>query len=104
MAEFVDGFDTMSTVDVPAVTVYGSARTPPDDKNYLLAEQIGAELAKNGFGVITGGGPGIMEAANKGAASAGGVSVGLNIDLPHEQESNPYANIELNFEYFLSGK
>jgi uncharacterized protein (TIGR00730 family) len=104
MAEFVDGFDTMSTVDVPAVTVYGSARTPPDDKNYLLAEQIGAELAKNGFGVITGGGPGIMEAANKGAASAGGVSVGLNIDLPHEQESNPYANIELNFEYFFVRK
>ncbi|MBW2658553.1 MAG: TIGR00730 family Rossman fold protein [Deltaproteobacteria bacterium] len=104
MAEFVDGFDTMSSIDVPAVTVYGSARTPSDDKNYLLAEQIGAELVKNGFGVITGGGPGIMEAANKGAASAGGVSVGLNIDLPHEQEPNPYANLELNFEYFFVRK
>ena len=64
MAEFVDGFDAMSSINVPAVTVYGSARTGADDKNYILAEQIGAELAKNGYGVITGGGPGIMEAAN----------------------------------------
>lgn len=104
MAEFVDGFDSMSSIDVPAVTVYGSARTNANDKNYILAEQIGAELAKNGYGVITGGGPGIMEAANKGAAEAGGVSVGLNINLPHEQEPNPYANVELNFEYFFVRK
>ncbi|OEU50526.1 MAG: Rossman fold protein, TIGR00730 family [Desulfobulbaceae bacterium S3730MH12] len=104
MAEFVDGFDAMSSINVPAVTVYGSARTGADDKNYILAEQIGAELAKNGYGVITGGGPGIMEAANKGAAEAGGVSVGLNIDLPHEQSPNPYANFELDFKYFFVRK
>ena len=104
MAEFVDGFDAMSSINVPAVTVYGSARTGVDDKYYILAEQIGAELAKNGYGVITGGGPGIMEAANKGAAEAGGVSVGLNIDLPHEQRPNPYANFELNFKYFFVRK
>ncbi len=104
MAEFVDGFDAMSSINVPAVTVYGSARTGAGDKNYILAEQIGAELAKNGYGVITGGGPGIMEAANKGAAEAGGVSVGLNIDLPHEQNPNPYANFELNFKYFFVRK
>lgn len=104
MAEFVDGFDAMSSINVPAVTVYGSARTGADDKNYVLAEQIGAELAKNGYGVITGGGPGIMEAANKGAAEAGGVSVGLNIDLPHEQSPNPYANFELDFKYFFVRK
>lgn len=104
MAEFVDGFDAMSSINVPAVTVYGSARTGADDKNYILAEQIGAELAKNGYGVITGGGPGIMEAANKGAAQAGGVSVGLNIDLPHEQSPNPYANFELDFKYFFVRK
>ncbi len=104
MAEFVDGFDAMSSINVPAVTVYGSARTDADDKNYILAEQIGAELAKNGYGVITGGGPGIMEAANKGAAEAGGVSVGLNIDLPHEQSPNPYANFELDFKYFFVRK
>ena len=104
MAEFVDGFDAMSSINVPAVTVYGSARTGAGDKNYILAEQIGAELAKNGYGVITGGGPGIMEAANKGAAEAGGVSVGLNIDLPHEHNPNPYANFELNFKYFFVRK
>ncbi len=104
MAEFVDGFDAMSSINVPAVTVYGSARTGADDKNYILAEQIGAELAKNGYGVITGGGPGIMEAANKGAAEAGGVSVGLNIDLPHEQSPNAYANFELDFKYFFVRK
>jgi len=104
MAEFVDGFDAMSSINVPAVTVYGSARTGVDDKYYILAEQIGAELAKNGYGVITGGGPGIMEAANKGAAEAGGVSVGLNIDLPHEQSPNPYANFELDFKYFFVRK
>jgi len=104
MAEFVDGFDAMSSINVPAVTVYGSARTGVDDKNYILAEQIGAELAKNGYGVITGGGPGIMEAANKGAAEAGGISVGLNIDLPHEQSPNPYANFELDFKYFFVRK
>ena len=104
MSEFVDGFDAMSAIDLPAVTIYGSARTPVEDKYYLLAEQIGAGLAKNNYAVITGGGPGIMEAANKGAAEAGGISVGLNISLPHEQHPNPYANFELNFKYFFVRK
>ena len=104
MSEFVDGFDAMSAIDVPAVTVYGSARTPVDDKYYILAEKIAAGLANSGFGIITGGGPGIMEAANKGAAEAGGLSVGLNINLPHEQEPNPYANFPLDFKYFFVRK
>lgn len=104
MSEFVDGFDAMSAIDVPAVTIYGSARTPPENKYYQLADQIAGKLVKSGYGIITGGGPGIMEAANKGAAEAGGVSVGLNINLPHEQQPNPYANFELNFKYFFVRK
>jgi len=104
MAEFVEGFDALSTVDVPAVTIYGSARTPPEDPYYKLTENIAAELAKSGYGVITGGGPGIMEAANKGAHEAGGVSIGLNISLPHEQAANPYTNFPLNFKYFFVRK
>ena len=104
MAEFVDGFDAMSAVDIPAVTIYGSARTSPDDRYYLLAEQIAGDLARSGYGIVTGGGPGIMEAANKGAAEAGGVSIGLNISLPHEQEPNPYANFPLHFKYFFVRK
>jgi uncharacterized protein (TIGR00730 family) len=104
MAEFVEGFDAMSAIDVPAVTIYGSARTPPDDPYYKLTENIAAELARSGYGVITGGGPGIMEAANKGALEAGGVSIGLNISLPHEQAANPYTNFPLNFKYFFVRK
>ncbi len=104
MAEFVDGFDGMSAIDVPAVTIYGSARTPPDNKYYLLAEKIAADLVKEGFAVLTGGGPGIMEAANKGAFSAGGLSVGLNINLPHEQGLNPFVNFSLDFKYFFVRK
>jgi hypothetical protein len=104
MSEFVDGFDAMSAIDVPAVTIYGSARVPADHKYYLLAEKIAAGLVTAGYCVITGGGPGVMEAANKGAAEAGGVSVGLNIDLPHEQAPNPYANFPLNFKYFFVRK
>lgn len=104
MSEFVDGFDAMSAIDIPAVTVYGSSRTPPDDKYYVLADKIAAGLTHAGYCVITGGGPGIMEAANKGAAEAGGVSVGLNIDLPHEQDANPYVNFPLNFKYFFVRK
>jgi uncharacterized protein (TIGR00730 family) len=104
MSEFVEGFDAMSAIDVPAVTIYGSARTPVDHKYYLLAEEIAAGLAEAGYCVITGGGPGIMEAANKGAAEAGGISVGLNIDLPHEQDPNPYANFPLDFKYFFVRK
>lgn len=104
MAEFVDGFDAMSAVDIPAVTIYGSARTPIDHKYYQLAEKIAGELARAGMAVITGGGPGIMEAANKGAAEAGGVSIGLNISLPHEQTPNPYSNFPLHFKYFFVRK
>ena len=104
MAEFVEGFDAMSALDVPAVTIYGSARTPADDPYYKLTEVIAADLARSGYGVITGGGPGIMEAANKGAVEAGGVSIGFNISLPHEQAANPYTNFPLNFKYFFVRK
>ncbi len=104
MAEFVDGFDALSTIDIPSVTIYGSARTPQDDPTYKLTEQLAGALAKAGFGVITGGGPGIMEAANKGAFEAGGLSIGLNISLPHEQDGNPYTNFPLNFKYFFVRK
>ncbi len=104
MGEFVDGFDAMSAVNVPAVTIYGSARTPADHPHYKMAEKIAGDLAEEGYGVITGGGPGIMEAANKGAIEAGGVSVGLNIALPHEQASNPYINFPLQFKYFFVRK
>jgi len=104
MSEFVDGFDAMSAIEIPAVTIYGSARTPVEHEYYLLAEKIAAGLAVSGYSVITGGGPGIMEAANKGAAEADGVSVGLNIDLPHEQDPNPYSNFPLNFKYFFVRK
>lgn len=104
MAEFVDGFDAMSTVDVPAVTIYGSARTPVDHPWYLLTVDIARKLAEAQFAVITGGGPGMMEAANKGAAEGGGVSIGLNIALPHEQEANKYANFPLHFKYFFVRK
>ncbi len=104
MSEFVDGFDAMSAVDVPAVTIYGSARTPKDHAYYKLTEEIAAGLAQCGYAVITGGGPGIMEAANKGATEAGGISIGLNISLPHEQAPNPYANFPLHFKYFFVRK
>lgn len=104
MGEFVDGFDVMSAINVPAVTIYGSARTPSDHPYYKMAERIAADLAEEGYGVITGGGPGIMEAANKGAIEAGGVSVGLNIALPHEQAPNPYINFPLQFKYFFVRK
>src|SRR5210317_1228573 len=89
MAEFVDSFETMSQQG-PLVTVFGSARTKPEEHDYQEAEKMGRLLAQNGFGVLTGGGPGIMEAANKGAKEAGGNSVGLNIQLPMEQTANPY--------------
>ena len=104
MAEFVDGFDAMSAVDIPAITIYGSARTPRDDPYYKMAEKLASRLAGLDYAVITGGGPGIMEAANKGAFEAGGVSIGLNITLPHEQDPNPYTNFPLNFKYFFVRK
>jgi len=104
ISEFVDGFDTLSGIKGPAVSFFGSARTPPDDHYYELAVQIAAELVNQDYAVITGGGPGIMEAANKGAAEAGGNSVGLNINLPFEQEPNIFTNLPLSFKYFFVRK
>jgi len=86
------------------VTIFGSTRIKPEDEVYQKAERIGQLLAENGFGVITGGGPGVMEAANKGALSAGGRSIGLNVELPMEQNPNPYTNIHLSFRYFFVRK
>jgi uncharacterized protein (TIGR00730 family) len=103
MSEFVEGFEVMSRIP-PAVSIFGSARTRPGDPYYQAAEQLAGDLVRRGFAVITGGGPGIMEAANKGAAEAGGVSVGLNIYLPHEQEANPFQNVSLDFRYFFCRK
>jgi uncharacterized protein (TIGR00730 family) len=103
MAEFVEGFDVMSQIG-PAVSVFGSSRTTPDRPYYKLAEQLGRRLVDAKFAVITGGGPGIMEAANKGAFEAGGPSVGLNIYLPEEQRANPYQDVSLEFHYFFARK
>ena len=105
MSEFVQGFETMSKIG-PCVSVFGSARTKPDHKYYKQAEKIGYLLTQSGYGVISGGGPGIMEAANKGAARGEGKSVGLNIELPFEQSSNPYIDNDklINFDYFFVRK
>ncbi len=103
MAEFVDGMEKMSQIG-PCVAIFGSARTKPEDKYYKMTEEIARGITKLGFGVITGGGPGIMEAASKGAYEAGGNSVGLNIRLPMEQHPNPYQNVALDFRYFFVRK
>ncbi len=103
MAEFVEGFETLAKYQ-PAVSIFGSTRAKPDEEIYQKAEQIGRLLAENGFAVITGGGPGLMEAANKGASSVGGKSIGLNIELPLEQKPNPYTNVTLSFRYFFVRK
>jgi len=103
MAEFVDGFEILPNI-TPAVSIFGSARVKPGDDHYKLAEELASKLVGKGFSVVTGGGPGIMEAANKGAAESGGKSIGLNIELPMEQDSNDYSNIELNFRYFFCRK
>ncbi len=103
IGDFVEGFDALPAF-LPAVTVYGSARVKEGDRVYQLAREVGVELAKAGFSVFTGGGPGVMEAANRGAFEAGGKSVGLNIDLPHEQKPNPYTTLTLNFHYFFVRK
>jgi uncharacterized protein (TIGR00730 family) len=97
------GFDALRDID-DGVSVFGSARIPEGHRWYELCRETGACLAEHGFTVITGGGPGLMEAANRGAAEAGGLSVGLNIELPHEQEPNPYANRSLDFHYFFARK
>ena len=105
MSEMVEGFDTLGKIG-PCVSIFGSARTKTNSKYYLMAEDIGCRLTKLGFGVITGGGPGIMEAGNKGAHYSGGMSVGLNIDLPFEQHENPFIDRDkfINFNYFFVRK
>jgi len=103
IGEFVDGFENLSDI-YPAVTIFGSARVRPGDENYEKAVIIAKRLAENGFNIITGGGPGIMEAGNKGAREGGAKSVGLNIRLPLEQEKNQYANIAVDFKYFFVRK
>lgn len=103
MAEFVESIEVLSKVH-NAVTIFGSARLKPGDKYYQVAEKLGQLLAQNGFSVITGGGGGIMEAANKGAAEANGKSVGMNIKLPFEQKPNPYANVHIEYKYFFIRK
>ncbi|ADV67473.1 TIGR00730 family Rossman fold protein [Deinococcus maricopensis] len=104
LGELAVGFDRLAQLPHPGVTVFGSARTGIRDQYYGLARDLGAHLAASGFAVITGGGPGIMEAANRGAFEAGGVSVGINIILPYEQRPNPYQTISLECEYFHTRK
>ncbi len=103
MGEFVGGFDDLATI-TRGVSIFGSARTPPDDPMYIAAQETARLLAEDGFEIITGGGPGIMEAANKGAFGAGKVSVGCNIELPFEQSPNPYLTKSLTFKYFMVRK
>ena len=103
MAEFVDGFERMARVK-PSVSIFGSARTAPEHPHYKLATDIARELSDAGFSVVSGGGPGIMEAANKGAFEGKSPSIGLNIQLPHEQAGNPYQDISLSFKHFFSRK
>jgi hypothetical protein len=103
MAEFVEGFETLSSVG-PCVTMFGSARTPEDHRYYKLARQTAALAVESGYGVISGGGPGIMEAANRGATESGGTSIGLNIQLPYEQMPNKYIKTLINFRHFFSRK
>lgn len=103
MAEFVEGFEELASIG-PAVTIFGSAREKPGTEYYQLAEETAREIAKAGFGIITGGGGGAMEAANKGASEVGAMSVGLNIELPSEQKPNEYQNLALSFRYFFCRK
>jgi hypothetical protein len=105
MAEFVEGFEKMAKIG-PCVSIFGSARTKPDNEFYKMAEEVAAKLVRHGYGVITGGGPGIMEAGNKGAKKQNGKSVGLNIELPHEQGSNIYIDPDklISFDYFFVRK
>jgi len=103
LGEFVDGFDALARVG-RAVAVFGSARMSPDNPYYDAAVAVGQGLARRGYAVITGGGPGVMEAANRGAAEAGGLSIGLDIELPFEQRANRYANLRIDFRYFFARK
>jgi uncharacterized protein (TIGR00730 family) len=103
LSEFVEGFDALAEIG-PAITVFGSARVKEDDPVYVLAREIGRLLALEGYAVITGGGPGVMEAANRGCQEGGGLSVGCNIELPHEQDANPYVDLGVQFRYFFARK
>jgi uncharacterized protein (TIGR00730 family) len=103
LAEFVEGFDALATIG-PAITVFGSARVDPGDPAYTMAREIGRMLAEEGYAVITGGGPGVMEAANRGCQEGGGLSVGCNIELPHEQSINAYVDLGVEFRYFFARK
>lgn len=103
MSEIVDGFDTLGEIG-PCVSIFGSARSQPEDPLYAQTEAVARALVKAGYGVITGGGPGMMEAGNKGAKEAEGQSVGLHIELPHEQECNPFVTTRCNFRYFFIRK
>ena len=103
-AEFRRGFEAVARIDRPAVTIFGSARITAGHPDYLAAVETGRAFAREGFAVVTGGGPGIMEAANRGAREGGGLSVGFNIELPHEQDSNPYLDISLTFHHFYARK
>ncbi len=102
--EFLEGFEAVDRIDRPAVSVFGSARVREDDPLFAQAVEVGRRLAEAGFAVVTGGGPGLMEAANRGAHEAGGLSVGFNIDLPHEQHENPYLDISVTFHHFYARK
>ena len=102
--EFRTGFEAVDSIDRPGVSVFGSARVRPDSEVYDLARRIGGLFAESGFAVVTGGGPGVMEAANRGAQEAGGLSVGFGIELPHEQSANPYLDISLTFKHFYARK
>jgi uncharacterized protein (TIGR00730 family) len=102
--EFRTGFAAVDSIDRPGVTIFGSARVHPEDPVYEAAVDLGRRFAEAGFAVVTGGGPGVMEAANKGAQEAGGLSVGFNIDLPHEQHHNPYLDLALTFTHFYARK
>jgi uncharacterized protein (TIGR00730 family) len=102
-AELARGFDRLSEIG-PAVTVFGSARTPPNHPDYALVREVGAELGRAGYAVITGGGGGLMEAANRGASDVGAVSVGCNIELPREQATNPYVTVPIRFRHFFARK
>ncbi len=105
MSEFVEGYETLSAIG-PCISIFGSARTKENDPNYQLTVDIAGAIASSGYGIISGGGPGIMEAANRGAQKAAGISVGLNIELPFEQQANPYIDQDklINFQYFFVRK
>ena len=102
--EFLQGFEAVERIDRPAITVFGSARVAEDDPYYGQARELGRRLAEAGFAVVTGGGPGVMEAVNRGAREGGGLSVGFNIELPHEQHENPYLDLSLTFDHFYARK